>query len=136
DGEVESLALESRWAVGSRHEVFVSVPAFLFSGGALDPVIEGFHDAFGLGQASRDQVARNRFQLLLEVDGKTLLLTEAPTRGGLADPTIGGRWRFGSTPGWIGSIEAAVKAPVAGERQLLSTGAWDAGVQVAAQRRW
>jgi hypothetical protein len=64
------------------------------------------------------------------------LLTEAPTRGGFADPAIGGRWRFGSAPGWNGSIEAAVKVPVAGERQLLSTGAWDAGVQLTAQRRW
>lgn len=136
DGEVESLTLESRWAVGSHHEVFISVPAVLLSGGALDAVIETFHDAFALGQANRDRVARDRFQLLLEVDGKTLLLAEAPTRGGLSDPVVGGRWRFGSSPGWNGTIEAAIKAPVAGERHLLSTGAWDAGVQVAVQRRW
>ena len=136
DGEIEALTLESRWAVGVRHEVFVSVPVLLFSGGALDSVIEGFHDAFGLGQAGRDQVARSQFQLLLEVGGKSLLFADAPTHGGLSDPIVGGRWRFGATPGWNGSIEAAIKAPVAGERLFLSSGGWDAGVQIAVQRRW
>lgn len=124
DGEIEALTLESRWAVGVRHEVFVSVPVLLFSGGALDSVIEGFHDAFGLGQAGRDQVARSQFQLLLEVGGKSLLFADAPTHGGLSDPIVGGRWRFGATPGWNGSIEAAIKAPVAGERLFLSSGGW------------
>ena len=60
---------------------------------------------------------------------------DAPTSGGLLDPTIGIRY---SSPqqlkGWNYVLEAAVKIAVQGREQFQSTGETDYGVQATLQR--
>ena len=107
-----------------------------YGGGFLDSTIEGFHDSFGFSSFGRPAAARNDFNLIYDLKSAQLALFEAPTSGGLADPTFGIRHtglKFGER--WLLGMEAAIKVPLAGQRLLLSTGRTDYGAQFSLQRR-
>ena len=81
-------------------------------------------------------MSRNDVNLIYDLKSAQLELFEAPTSGGLTDPTLG--LRYTSLPlseDWRLGFEGAVKVPVAGQPRLLSTGRTDYGVQASLQRR-
>jgi hypothetical protein len=106
-----------------------------YRGGFLDSAIEGFHDTFGFSSFGRPAVARDDVNVILDLKSSQVVALEAPTDGGMLDPTIGLRYSgIGSVMGWDLVVEAAVKVPVDGERNLLSTGDFDYGMQATFQR--
>ena len=114
---------------------YVIANAITYGGGFLDSTIEGFHDSFGFSSFGRPATGRNDFNLIYDLKSSQLSLFEAPTSGGLTDPTIGVRYtglRFGER--WLVGMEAAIKVPAAGRRLLLSTGRTDYGLQLSLQR--
>ena len=106
-----------------------------YSGGFLDRSIESFHDAFGFDDNGRPAVERNAINLIADLNNAGIAVFDAPTTGGLLDPTIGIRY---SSPeqlkGWNYVVEAAVKVAAQGEEEFLSTGETDYGVQATLQR--
>jgi hypothetical protein len=55
--------------------------------------------------------------------------------GGLLDPTFGLRYSFAAAPSpWNLVVEGAVKVPIDGQRDFLSTGHTDVGLQATLQR--
>jgi hypothetical protein len=115
--------------------VYAIASAITYQGGFLDSTIESFHDSFGFSSFGRPAVARNQATLVFDLKGAQVALFDAPTDGGLADPTIGLRYTgFQPLANWRVSVEAAAKIPVAGRRLLLSTGRTDLGVQASLQR--
>jgi hypothetical protein len=107
-----------------------------YQGGFLDSTIEGFHDTFGFSSFGRPAVARNRVNLIYDLKSTRYAALSRPTDGGLLDPTFGLRYTGWSLPGnWNLSAEFAVKVPVAGRRELLSTGRTDYGLQLSLQRK-
>lgn len=106
-----------------------------YSGGFLDRSIESFHDTFGFDNNGRPAVERNSVNLIADLNNADLAVFDAPTDGGLLDPTIGVRY---SSPqqmkGWNFVLEAAAKLALQGEEQFLSTGKSDYGVQATLQR--
>ncbi len=115
---------------------YVTANAVSYGGGFLDSTIEGFHDAFGFSSFGRPALSRNDTNLILDLKSTQQAYFEAPTSGGLSDPTIGIRY---TTPllgeRWRVGLESAVKLPLAGRRLLLSTGRTDFGVQASLQRQ-
>ena len=107
-----------------------------FHGGFMDSTIESFHDAFGFSSFGRPALARNRMNTIMKLKGSSYANLDSGSTGGLLDPVFGARY---SSPqrlrGWNYSVEGAVKLPVAGQREFLSTGRVDVGVQASAQRR-
>jgi hypothetical protein len=107
-----------------------------FRGGFMDDTIEGFHAAFGFSTFGRQALARNRVNTIFDLKGTKYVSLNSGSSGGLLDPVIGARY---SSPqrlrGWNFSVEGAAKIPVAGQRDFLSTGRADYGVQASAQRR-
>ena len=107
-----------------------------FHGGFMDSTIESFHDTFGFSSFGRPALARNRMNTIMKLKGSTYANLDSGSTGGLLDPVFGARY---SSPqrlrGWNYSVEGAVKLPVAGQREFLSTGRVDVGVQASAQRR-
>ncbi len=137
DGEFGLANLIVHYGLGERLDVFAIQPYFLFTGGDLDSVIYNFHDTFGIGQAGRDLVAENQFQILLKHDGDQFVFLDRPSSGGLGDPVVGLRYVLPSKPaGWEIGFEAAIKLPFADETKFLSSGGIDYGLQVALARRW
>ncbi len=110
--------------------------AVSYSGGFMDDTIEAFHETFGFSTFGRPAVARNRSNAIFDLKGGSYVNLDSGVEGGLLDPVLGLRY---SSPqrslGWNYSLEGAVKVPVAGTREFLSTGRMDVGLQASAQRR-
>jgi hypothetical protein len=107
-----------------------------YQGGFLDSTIEGFHSTFGFSSFGRPAVSKNQVNLIYDLKSSQYTSLGAPTDGGLLDPTFGLRYSGWTLPGkWNLSAELAVKVPLAGRRELLSTGRTDYGVQMSLQRK-
>jgi hypothetical protein len=106
-----------------------------FNGGFMDSTIEKFHDTFGFSTFGRPAVARNDMNLVYDLKGAQLVyLGEWPTDGGLVDPVLGVRHAgFQFSPQLRLTLEAAVKVPLQGRRQLVSSGRTDYGLQSSLQ---
>src|SRR6185436_8167552 len=68
DGEFGLLETTFHYRVRRTTSVSLTLPAYNFSGGFMDGTIEGFHDTFGLGNAGRDWVDRDRFQTIVALE--------------------------------------------------------------------
>jgi hypothetical protein len=136
DGQISRFDIGAHYALTDDVQVFAQVPYFTFGGGNLDYTIMEFHDTFGFGQAGRDLVARNHYQVLMRLGDAEYMTLEAHKEG-LGDPTVGVRHRV-PFPGehWSAAAEWAVKLPVADEERFLSNGHTDYGVQLIVQRLW
>ena len=77
DGEVREVAGVVRLGLFERLELGLFLPYQARSGGDLDGFIEGFHDAFGLPDADRDRVPRDRYRITgQEVGRRTFQLDQ------------------------------------------------------------
>ena len=114
---------------------YLTASAVSYQGGFLDGMIEEFHDVFGFSSFGRPAASRNDVNVIYDLNAMQLAIFDAPTRGGLTDPTIGLRYSGLPMSGnWQVTLEAAVKLPVGGRRDFLSTGRTDYGVQASFQR--
>lgn len=135
--DVESAAfdLTFHYKFSTHWTGYFIASAVSYQGGFLDGVIEGFHDTFGFSSFGRPAISRNAVNVIFDLKSASVTAFNPPTNGGLTDPTVGLRYTglpFSDT--WKLTIEAAVKAPVAGRRTLLSTGSTDYGVQASLQQ--
>jgi hypothetical protein len=122
--------LTDHWSVNA------TLSGLHYSGGYLDSTIEEFHKTFGSDSFGRPSLARNRVNIIYDLkSAKTPLLLNAPADGGVLDPTFGVRYSIAAAPSpWNLVLESAVKVPIDGQRDFLSTGNTDVGVQATLQR--
>jgi len=115
---------------------YAVVSAVSYRGGFMDGVVEKFHDTFGFSSFGRPAIARNRVNTIYDLKGTNYVSLNDGASGGVLDPVLGLRY---SSPqrlrGWNFSVEGALKMPVAGQRNFLSTGRMDLGLQASAQHR-
>ncbi len=136
DGEIGLLTLGVHFGLTDRIQIFGEMPYFTFGGGSLDHAIMEFHDTFGIGQAGRDLVARDQYQVLMRFGDGVFSMADAP-RDGFGDPTIGLRHSLPFFDGpWTAAMEWAVKPAVADEKAFLSNGHTDFGIQFMLERHW
>lgn len=115
---------------------YVILSGAAYGGGALDGMIEQFHSTFGMSDRGRPSVPRGQINLLLDLDSMQAVSLDADRHDGLLDPTFGIRYsgiKLGAP--WSLALEAAVKVPLGGTREWLSTGRTDCGVQASLMRR-
>lgn len=134
DGEIGLLDLTFHYAPTRRSSLYLTVPLYDYMGGFLDGTVEGFHSAFGFGDAGRDFVARNHFQGVVSFGGQHVSLLDSPVEGGVGDPVLGVRyhWPLGDSH-WRLVVDGAAKVALRGERPFLSTGSNDYGLQASLQ---
>jgi len=136
--DLESAALDItvHYRFASAWTAYLITSAVSYQGGFLDGTIEGFHRTFGFETFGRRAVRRNDVNLIYDLKSAQVTSFGLPRSSGLLDPTIGLRFIGLRLPDpWSLSLEAAVKIPVDGARQLLSTGHTDYGAQISVQRR-
>ena len=110
---------------------YLITSAISYKGGYLDGGVEKFHDVFGLSTFGRPAVTRNDINVIYDLKSTSFTqLGGSPTSGGMLDPTLGLRY-----PGsrWVARgnfIRRSGEAALAGERQMLSTGRTDYGLQL------
>lgn len=135
DGEFGQFDFIAHRALGERWALSVTLPYLVYASSVLDGLVENFHDYAGFSQQGRDLVARHRFQFVYDIGGLQYGQLSRTQTGGFADPVIALRHRLAdSWLGWQATIEAAAKVALAGEREWLSTGRSDYGLQLALQR--
>lgn len=130
DGETHRIALTYR--VGTRAgEWGVEVPYLRHSGGFLDSLVEGWHDAFGLPQSGRDAFPRDRLRFFYVRDGQTRVeLQEAA--GGVGDVRLLAAWPLARRERLETSLRASLKLPTGDAGALLGSGAPGAALFLAA----
>jgi hypothetical protein len=113
---------------------YVILSGVSYGGGFLDATIEGFHDTFGFGTYGRPAARRNDVNMLFDLKSLQYGAFEAPSSGGLLDPTLGIRHSGLALADRVKVVfEAAAKLPWAGRRTLLSSGRTDFGTQLTLQ---
>lgn len=136
DLELALLDVTFHYKISDIWTAYIITSGVSYQGGFLDSGIEGFHDTFGFSSFGRPAVTRNQVNLVYDLKSSQYASLGTPTDGGLLDPTFGLRYTGLPLPGkWHLAVEAAVKVPVAGRRELLSTGRTDYGVQMSFQRK-
>lgn len=136
DLEMALLDVTFHYKISHVWTAYVIASAVSYQGGFLDSTIEGFHDSFGFSSFGRPAVTRNQVNVIYDLKSSQYASLGNPTDGGLLDPTFGVRYTGWTLPGkWNLATEVAVKVPVAGRRELLSTGQTDYGVQMSLQRK-
>ena len=134
DLESAFIDVSVHYKFSRRMSAYLIVSAITYDGGFLDSTIESFHDSFGFSSFGRPAASRNDVNIIFNLKSAQLALFDAPTRGGLTDPTLGVRYTGVSlSEHWRLGFEGAVKIPVA-HRPWLSTGRTDFGVQASLQR--
>lgn len=119
--------------LSERAGAYAVLSAAEYTGGFLDAFVEGFHRAFGLGDASRPKVTRNQINLLLNLRGEKVEQIDMAGNSGLLDPVVGLRYTLLQVPGRANVVgEAALKVPL-GRDGVFSTNRLDAGAQLTAQ---
>jgi len=81
DAETQRVAFGFRRGIAEGVEIGVDLPLLFTGGGALDGVIEGWHDAFGLPNGGRDRVRQDRYLVQYTVDGQTRILDDEGASG-------------------------------------------------------
>ena len=134
DLELAQLDVTLHYRFSSHWGAYVVLSGAAYQGGFLDSTIEQFHRTFGFSTFGRPAVRRNDFNVIFNLKSAQFTTFEAPTDGGLLDPTIGLRYSDIAIPkNWNLVIEAAVKPAIQGRRPLLSTGRTDVGLQASLQ---
>jgi hypothetical protein len=137
DLESTMVDVTLNYRFSSRLSGYLITSAVSYDHPFLDGAIESFHDTFSLGSAGRPAIARNGSNLIYDLKSSSYAsLGEPPTSRGFLDPTIG--LRYSGIPlgrSWSLSLDAAIKLALDGERELLSTGRSDYGLQAAVQWR-
>ena len=136
DGEIGLFNFGVHFGITNRIQIFGQMPYYTFSGGSFDHSIMEFHDTFGIGQAGRNLVARDQYQVLMRFGDDVFVMPGAPSDG-WGDPTIGLRHALPFFDGvWTAAMEWAVKPAVADKEAFLSNGHTDFGVQLMLERHW
>src|SRR2546422_8659996 len=122
--------LTEHWSVNA------TFSAVNYSGGFIDGAIEGFPKNFCFDSYGRQTVERNTVNVILDLKNAQTVFLNAHLDGGLLDPTFGLRYSVAAAPSpWNLVLEAAVKVPIDGQREFLSTGHTDVGLQRSEERR-
>lgn len=136
DGETGVVNLVAHWGMGEGWAGSLLIPVYQYTGGFLDATIMDFHRAFGIGQAGKNLVANNQFQMLIKIGEDRLFIADRPARGSVGDPTFSVAYQFPDlTAEWKVGLAAAVKVPAGGPERFQSSGSVDYGLQFALQRR-
>ncbi len=137
DIETDILELKAHYGLTDRIDVGATLHYLRYSGGILDGIIEGFHDLTDFSQQGRNFVERDQTQVVIGREGQVFAQAiDGVSDGGFGDPFLFGRYTFPSTGRWRFEAELAVKPPLASSEDALSSGSWDVGLQLTADRRW
>ena len=136
DMESALLDLNLHYKFSNRWSGYLIASVVSYRGGFLDGGIEDFHAAFGFSNFGRPAVRRNDVNIIYDLKSVQYASFGAPIDGGLMDPTLGLRYTgFRLSGEWHLVAEGALQIPVAGRRELLSTGHANFGLQLSLQRR-
>lgn len=137
DGEFNLFDVGVHYGITDKLSASLRLSYLTYGGGYLDSTIYNFHDTVGVGQAGRQYIGPDHFQIVFLSFDESYVLLDRPTSGGFTDPVFSLMYTFpDSWRDWTFGLEMGFKAPLADEEVLLSSGSVDFGAQLTAQRKW
>lgn len=137
DMELWRTAFVLGYGFGRHIDIRVELPFITSSGGFLDGFIQNFHHTFGFPNGGREQVENYRFNYRMSHNGD-LLFNYDPQTFALSDIVL--RGKFFIPESMTLPIELAVlpylKFPTGQQSQGVSSGHFDGGLAVLAQKSW
>ncbi len=129
DGEFARFELNTFLGLGNRFELGLQLTLAGRHGGFLDDFIMGFHDAFGITQARRDQYPRDelRIEIDYERDGEFDIILGDDNEGwGVPSPVLTLKHELISQLRWRPalSVELGVKLPFGDTAGQFATPGW------------
>ncbi len=135
DLELAELDMTIHHKFSSHWGGYLVLSGVTYSGGFLDGAIEQFHEGIGFDPNGRPAARRYDVNVIADLKSAQLAFLEAPTNGGMLDPTIGVRYSGAEQiKGWNFVLEAAAKLAFRSRDEFLSTGKTDFGIQATLQR--
>lgn len=138
DAEVLRVGFAATYGVTDWLGLRIEVPFCVRGGGVMDGFIQGFHDAFGLGQAGRDQFPMDHFQITLwRKDGTQFGLTGEDSGIGLEDMILSSQVRLTKGGPYLpqAMLVLHLKLPTGDKGDLYGSGCVDGGVSVLLGKR-
>lgn len=140
DAEVLRVGFAATYGVTDWLGLRIEVPFCVRGGGIMDGFIQGFHDAFGLGQAGRDQFPKDRFEITLwRKDGTQFGLTAEDSGIGLEDMILSSQLRVTEGGRYLPQafLVLHLKVPTGDKGDLYGSGSVDGGLSILlAKRIW
>jgi hypothetical protein len=124
DGETTVLTYVLSRPLAQNLEWGFEVPYVLHTGGALDGLIDEFHDAFGLNDGGRPSADRNRLDYFFRYRGETYADIQKSRRE-LGDVRVMLGYRVFDSAARALAVRALVKAPTGEASELSGSGGWD-----------
>ncbi|HMN45056.1 MAG TPA: DUF3187 family protein [Povalibacter sp.] len=135
DAETRELRLTLGRALSDRWTVQLQLPYRYTGAGSLDSFIDSWHDFFGLPEGERPNLPRDQFRIAYERDGVALLDFGSSVAGlGDLSANIGYQWL--ATADTHVAAWASLKLPTGDADDLTGSGAMDATLALAAERRF
>lgn len=129
DGEWVELALDFRYGITDRLELFATLPFLYTTSGFLDSFIEDYHDILSFNQDGRDNAPSDQFAVKVVHEGHTVYELKEDTFG-VEDIPIGLAFAVlqedASVPGL--QIRAALELPTGKPEYGFGNGGIDAGL--------
>lgn len=126
DGETHRVTLGLRRGLGDGYEVGAEIPYVRQTGGFLDHTIESWHHLFGLPNAGREFVPRDRLIYRYARGSQTLIDVENPSSG-IGDVRLTGARRLGPAS----ALRLSIKLPTGEASALRGSGATDVALWVS-----
>ncbi len=135
DYERWSNTFELAWAPSDRFEVGARIATVTSFGGALDGLIQWYHQRLNLPNGDREDVENGEFEMTLVQDGDTLM--SVPSGSSISDPVLWVALPLASSDRSALALRVSTKLPVGSDD--LSSGRTDLAVQLDGRRsgeRW
>ncbi|MEW6488150.1 MAG: DUF3187 family protein [Thermodesulfobacteriota bacterium] len=131
DMEVGRVAAVGRWGAPWGGGFSLEVPYLWYGGGAFDPVLDAYHDAFGFPDGDREDRPENAFGYRV-TRGRHEYAPRSPAGGGLGDMVLEAVHPLGAPGPLRSAARLSLKLPTGSARNGFGSGHADGGGGVLA----
>ena len=130
DGETTRLEMTYRRGVKPGLEVGIELPYVWHESGGLDPLVDKWHDWFGLSGGFRDTRPQDELEFLYSDEVGTQIDFRQNSRG-MGDVRLFAGWQFRSDTSHTMALRLGVKLPTGDSDKLVGSGGTDVSLGVA-----
>lgn len=138
DMELWRTSLQVGYGLFENFDVFVELPFISNAGGFLDKFVQNYHQAFNLPNGNRSLVPHGIYNYSYTDSTGNTLFNYSKSTFGLSDPSLRLKAHLNQ---WFNlpfdlAILGSLKLPLGNNAQGLSSGGFDAGISLIAQKQW
>lgn len=130
DGSTTRFEFVYRRGLGSNLEVGIEIPYLLHESGGLDPIVDAWHNWFGLSGGFRDERPEDQLEFVY-TDADGVQVDFGRNVRGISDGRLFAGWRFHAGKRHSAALRLGVKLPTGNSEDLLGSGGTDVSFGLA-----